>query len=122
MIRPEHLKELAASGISEALAETAGIYSADERGVYEILGWLPKALNTWGAGLVFPFPDHTGRLGGFARVKCDYPRSDPRGKPSKYETAPKRANRAYCPPTVAERMKREPRARDLISEGEKTAL
>jgi putative DNA primase/helicase len=108
-----HLAELRASGLTPETIKAAGIYSAADGEITEIVGWKPGT-HHWGRGYVIPFSD------GYARVKLDSPRAGRDGRVIKYE-APKGApNRAYFPPGMLERIAAANEI--IITEGEKKAL
>jgi hypothetical protein len=124
----QHQRELTASGITPAVARSAGVYSCtDPVRVTEILKWnnksgtAPKAIRGMGPSIVFPFFDAAGKLiPDYARVKPERPR-ERKGKVVKYESPQKEPNRAYfCPgsgPAIA-----DPTRPLLFTEGEKKAL
>lgn len=116
---PTHLVDLCASGLAEEIVCNAGLYSARDGGIANVLGWRMKA-GHWGQGLVFPFRNADGSDGGYGRVKLDFPRQDQRGKVIKYESPPKQQNRAYFPPRFAEIFASSDVV--LFTEGEKKTL
>lgn len=117
-LAPHHLRELRASGLSDAMIQAAGIQSetSGDKLSY-LLGWkLPKKM---ASAIVFPFHGPDGS-NGYCRTKHDFPRTIS-GKPVKYESPKGRANEVYLPPSVADALA-EPTRPLLITEGEKKSL
>lgn len=124
-LSPEHVKELAASGIASEVARLNGIYTeADAAEVGRLLNWRGPAKKL-GDCLVFVYHDAHGNRLPYARVKPSTPRmgskGHDKGKPIKYESPYYSKNRAYLPsntrPVLA-----DPNKKLLITEGEKKAL
>jgi putative DNA primase/helicase len=87
-IDPAHLAELRASGLSDEVIASAGIYTErDPARLTEILGWKKPWSRQMGAGLVFPYRNlPTGELNGFAAIKPQVPIVHAKTrKPRKYE-------------------------------------
>jgi len=110
-LAPGHVDELRRSGLSDDAIARAGLYSATEAGVRDLLGYGA------GPGLVIPYPELNGS-GPYARVKLD--RTPPDGK--RYRSPTGRPNRLYIPPLVDPAVLRDPRTPLWITEGEKKAL
>jgi hypothetical protein len=108
-----HREELRASGLTDDMIARAGIYSAADGAITELLGWKPRA-HHWGRGWVIPFD------GDYCRVKLDHPRHAHDGAPVKYESPRRERNRPYFPPGVRDAIEA---GRDLMfTEGEKKSL
>lgn len=116
----EHVAELAASGLSEDTITTAGIYTAEDQAITDLLGWQPKA-HSWGRGIVYPYRNVDGRSNGYERVKLDHPRVAHSGKPIKYESPRGMSNRAYFPPGFSRAIQSTDRP-IIMTEGEKKSL
>ena len=82
---PKHRAELHASGLSDDMIAAAGVFSAADGQVRDLLGWQPKA-HAWGRALVFPFRFNGEAVANYHRVKLDYPRHDSKGDVIKYES------------------------------------
>jgi len=80
-----HLEDLKRSGLCDETIARAGIYSAPERQVRDLLGY------GVGPGMVIPYPSPAD-----ARVRLDHPDKD--GK--RYRSPSKVQNRLYVPPTL----------------------
>ena len=113
-----HRDELHASGVPDAMIADAQIYTTTGAEVSKILGWKPGNFS-WGEAMVFPYL----HANGYQRLKPDFPRTDKRGKPVKYETPKNAPNRAYFPPGFQARLAAAPPTTPvLVTEGEKKAL
>lgn len=108
-----HRDELHASGLTDETIAAAGIYTAKDSAIADILGQQPRH-HAWGAGLVFPFADD------YMRVKLDWPRPGSDGRFIKYESPCGKGNRAYFPPNFAECLSQS--GTIVVTEGEKKAL
>jgi putative DNA primase/helicase len=117
---PAHLDELHVSGIDDATAAAAGVYSGDGQEVQRVLGWHPTGA-PWGRGLIYPYRRNGDNNSDYARVKPDFPRRDKDGDPIKYESPRHAPNRAYFPPGCGEAM-RDAAVPVLLTEGEKKSL
>lgn len=113
----KHLSELRDSGLSDETIAAASVYSAEGKAIAKILGWQPRD-QYWSQGLVFPFTLRSGEA--YARVKLDWPRHDPSGKPIKYESPRSSGNHAYFPPGFWDSVATAGML--VITEGEKKAL
>jgi hypothetical protein len=123
---PQHIADLARSGISVEDARAAGIKSVnDPAAIAAILHW-KKPANALGPCLVFSFRSADGQVvEDFARVKPDKPRVERKGankgKPIKYESPVGKPNRSYFPQDMAPSLA-DPSIPVIITEGEKKAL
>jgi hypothetical protein len=106
-----HRADLRASGLSDETIAQAGLYSAPERQVRDLLGYGA------GPGLVIPYPSLNGNPP-YARVKLDQAGSD--GK--RYRSPVRTANRLYVPPLLSPKMLTDPSTPLWLTEGEKKAL
>ncbi|TWT86682.1 hypothetical protein Mal64_35110 [Pseudobythopirellula maris] len=114
-----HLRELAESGIDQATAEAAGVYSEhDAKKLAALVGWKSWP-QRYGHGLVFEYRDLDGNLR-FCRVKPERP-PERNGKPAKYLQPGGEKSRAYFPPGVSSRLAGDG-VEVVITEGEKKAL
>ena len=111
MLASGHVDELRRSGLSDDTIARAGLYSATEPGVRDLLGFGA------GSGLVFPYPELNGS-GPYARVKLDA--TPPDGK--RYRSPKGRPNRLYIPPLLDPAVLADARTPLWITEGEKKAL
>ena len=93
----KHRVELHASGLTDATIAAAGLYSAEDKQVADILGWQPKEY-PWRRGLVFPYVLNGEVEPTYQRVKLDRPRQAQDGSVVKYESPRRKANRTYFPP------------------------
>jgi AAA domain-containing protein/uncharacterized protein DUF3854 len=108
-----HREDLHRSGLDDEVIARAGIYSAPERQVRDILGYGA------GAGMVIPYADAaTGVLNGYARVKLD--KADAQGK--RYRSPLRTPNRLYIPPILDRKLLADPALPLWLTEGEKKAL
>ncbi len=108
----QHALQLKASGLSDEFVKWAGLHSADDKRIAEILNWTqPQGCE---GGLVIPYYDVNGEYTGYSRVRPNVPRSIDGGK---YESPIGASNRAYFPPGFEKNAKSI-----LITEGEKKAL
>ncbi len=118
-LRSHHRSELFRSGIKVSTALRAGLYSESRPDTLrELLGRTPGFK---GAALVFPYPDSTGRMNGYARLRPDNPRRDGEGKQVKYEAPSEQPPRLYVPPGTVAALA-DSTISLLITEGEKKAL
>jgi hypothetical protein len=106
-----HRDELRASGLTDETIARAGIYSAPERQVRDVLGYGA------GAGMVFPYPALNGGAP-YARVKLDNAGDD--GK--RYRSPAKQPNRLYVPAVLDAKVLADTSTPLYITEGEKKAL
>lgn len=114
-----HAAELRASGLSDAQARAAGVYSeTDPAAVAALLNWKHPAV-ALGPCLCFPFPAAAGEAP-YATVKPDRPRTKG-DKPVKYESPAGRPLRAYVPPGTRAALA-DPSAPLVVTEGVKKAL
>lgn len=116
---PHHLRELRASGLTDATITAAGIRSETSAGKLAIMLNWQKAPQKMAPAIVYPFVKADGG-NGFYRVKPDHPRKR-NGKPIKYESPVGSINDIYLPPGVAAKLA-EPTQEIVITEGEKKAL
>src|SRR5262249_51762667 len=107
-----HRAELRASGLTDETIARAGLYSAPERQVRDLLGYGA------GPGLVFPYPALNGSAGEYARVKLD--KADPDGK--RYRSPAKQPNRLDVPALIEPTVLRDIGTPLWLTEGEKKAL
>jgi len=107
-----HLDDLKRSGLSDTTIHASNCYSASREQVRTILGF-----DIGCGGLVFPYPDTDG----FERVKADTPPIID-GKPARYLSPRKIANRLYVPPMLDRRLLEDAKTTLLIGEGEKKVL
>jgi hypothetical protein len=113
VIAPGHRDELRRSGLTDETIARAGIYSATEAGVRDVLGY------GGGPGVVFPYPALNGEAGtSYARVKLD--RADPEGK--RYRSPARQPNRLYVPALLDLAILADPAMPLWLTEGEKKAL
>jgi putative DNA primase/helicase len=116
---PHHLKQLRASGLSDATIQAAGIHSETKpERLAVLLNWRKPAKKIAPA-IVIPFTGADGR-NGYSRVRPDTPRTIG-GKPVKYESPSGEPNHIYLPPGVARALD-DATAELLVTEGEKKAL
>src|SRR5262249_14111462 len=108
---PSHRNDLRASGITDATAALAELYSAPERQVRDLLGYGA------GPGLVFQYPSLNGS-GAYARVKLD--QAGPDGK--RCRSPARQPNRVYVPPLLDRKILADTSAPLWLTEGEKKAL
>lgn len=108
---PGHLEDLTASGLSDETIARAGIYSAPEHGVRDVLGYGA------GPGLVFPYQPLNGS-GEYARVKLDH--AGPDGK--RYRSPKDRPPQLYVPRLLDPSILADTTTPLWITEGEKKAL
>ena len=106
-----HLEDLRRSGLSDETIARAGIYSAPERQVRDVLGFGA------GSGMVIPYPGANGPRT-YARVRLDRP--DAQGK--RYRSPMKVQNRLYVPPMLDPKRLADVTSALFITEGEKKAL
>ena len=106
-----HLEDLRRSGLSDETIARAGIYSAPERQVRDVLGFGA------GPGMVIPYPGANGPRT-YARVRLDRP--DAQGK--RYRSPMKVQNRLYVPPMLDPKRLADVTSALFITEGEKKAL
>lgn len=118
-ILPHHVRELRASGLSDATLSAAGIYSETKYDSLAALLNRRKLPKRMAPAIVFPFIDAEGR-NGYCRLKPDHPRTI-NGKPVKYESPTGQPNQIYLPPGVAALLA-DASAELLITEGEKKSL
>jgi hypothetical protein len=120
VLQPQHLEDLRRSGLSADTISRCRFRSiSDPKHIERILGWDAAKLNI-GACLGIPFPDATGKLNGYARLKPDNPRTDKEGKPVRYESPCKKPNRAFFPPGTWGILV-DPTKPLILTEGEKKA-
>src|SRR6266508_2465924 len=113
MLANGHLRDLRASGLHDDTIAAAGLYSAPERQVRDLLGYGA------GPGLVFPYPGLNGSgAGPYARVKLG--QADEHGK--RYRSPARQGNRLYVPPLLAPKILEDPRTALWLTEGEKKSL
>jgi hypothetical protein len=113
VITDSHRADLEGSGLTDETISLAGLYSAPERQVRDILGYGA------GAGLVIPYPDpKTGVLNGYARVKLD--KADENGK--RYRSPLKQPNHLYIPRLLDRKVLTDTSTPIWFTEGEKKAL
>jgi hypothetical protein len=126
VLLPQHVADLARSGITAEQARTAGIWSVhDPKAIAAILNW-KKPAKALGPCLVFSFRGPDGQhLPDYARLKPDKPRpvktGADKGKLIKYESPVGRPNRAYFPVGTTDVLG-DPSVAIVITEGEKKAL
>jgi putative DNA primase/helicase len=119
VLKPNHIDELARSGITVETALSNGIYSeTDQNRLAVLLGW--SQARKLGGAIVFPFHDFDGREL-FCRIKPDIPRRQAKTqRPIKYESPKGVPNRLYIPKDV------RPLIGDggelIFTEGEKKSL
>lgn len=106
-----HLEDLQRSGLSMETIQRAGLYSAPERQVRDVLGYGA------GPGLVFPYASLNGS-GAYCRVKLD--KADAEGK--RYRSPKGAKNRLYIPPDVTPATLKDAATALWITEGEKKSL
>lgn len=117
-LSPDHVRELAASGLSVAVATANGIHTeVDATVVGKLLG--RRRTGTLGDCLVFPYFAPNGDPLDYVRLK---PANPPKikGKPAKYLAPNYSANRVYLP-VHTRTLPRDPNAPLVIVEGEKKA-
>lgn len=107
-----HTRDLAASGLTSETICEAGIYSAPERQVRDVLGYGA------GPGMVFPYRALNGTLSTYARVKLDH--ADDDGK--RYRSPAREPSRIYLPPAFDVKWLAHTGMALWITEGEKKAL
>src|SRR5438128_496017 len=107
-----HMRDLMASGLSSETIARAGLYSAPERQVRDILGYGA------GPGLVFPYREINGTHGHYARVKLDQADADGR----RYRSPARTPNRLYVPALLELGLLRDVSTSLWLTEGEKKAL
>jgi hypothetical protein len=115
----KHREEFQASGITDALIEAAGIFSAENHSIGIVLGHQPRNF-AWGLGFVIPYRFANESSPPYQRVKLDFPRHNRKGEPIKYESPVNTSNRAYFPPGFFDTCASAPYI--LVTEGEKKAL
>ena len=99
---PQHLADLRRSGLTDDQVRRCGFYSeSDPAAVAKLLGRADQMLaNAIIPCLCLPFFAADGRPLKYVRCKPDRPRTDPKGKPVKYESPVGAPNRAYFPPAT----------------------
>lgn len=112
ILAEHHLRDLRSSGLSDETIAASKCYSALPGEVTHILGF-----DIGSGGLVFPYPGP----GDYKRVKADTP-PQLDGKPAKYLTPKKAANRLYAPILLDRSLLKGPKTTLVITEGEKKAL
>ena len=123
---PQHVEDLARSGITEQQALAEGIRSlVDPEAIASILNW-ERPAKALGPCLLFAFRGADGQLlSDYARVKPDKPRTEKKGekkgKEIKYESPVGRPNRVYFPSGTTAALG-DVSVPLVISEGEKKAL
>lgn len=122
-LSPDHVKDLAASGITPAVAATNGIYTevdAGENG--RLLGYKGPAKKL-GDCLVFPFRDIDGNAVPYCQLKPANPPppKEKGGRPSKYLCPYNRTFRAYFPADAVPHLK-DPEVPLFFTEGPKKAV
>lgn len=108
---PEHLADLAKSGLSEETITALGIYSARPQDIPRLVGFEAPGVTS---ALVFPYPGEEG----FCRIKCFPPYRDKEGKEHKYLQRPGSGVHLYIPPAVRAVLG-NPDAPLVFTEGEK---
>lgn len=95
-----HRRELEdGSGISPEIIAEMGAWTATTRAELSELGFKQNGIRP--PALVFPVLTWAGGSEpAFHRIKPDAPRSDAKGKPTKYEQPPGKGCRVYCLPTA----------------------
>lgn len=114
MLTPGHREDLHRSGLTDETIALAGLCSATEHGVRELLGYGA------GPGLVFPYATLDGKRS-YARVKIDHPGPD--GK--RYRSPKGQPNRLYVPQLLDSLdpfLLADPAIPLWITEGEKKCL
>lgn len=112
-IHPEHLADLAKSGLSEVTIHEAGLSTVRPCDVSQLLKWNPVKVES---ALAFPYPGN-----GFTRLKVFPPYHDDRGHRVKYLQPRKSPPHLYIPASAAKILK-DPTIALAITEGEKKAL
>src|SRR2546428_12805703 len=108
-----HVRDLVASGLSTETILEAGLYSAPERQVRDVLGFGA------GAGMVIPYDDPaTGVRNGYARVRLD----DPGPEGGRYRSPLRQPNRLYVPRILNRKHLADVSTPLWFTEGEKKAL
>jgi hypothetical protein len=119
-LRPEHLRDLRSSGLTDDTIGAAHLYSlTDPAEIGRLLNWKAPA-SRFGPCLCFPYLDLDGLSNGYAAVKPDRPRVR-KGKPQKYELPVGGGNRLYIPPGVGPLLA-DLSAPLILTEGVKKAL
>jgi hypothetical protein len=120
-LRPEHLRDLRGSGLTDDTIGAAHLYSlTDPAEIGRLLNWKAPA-SRLGPCLCFPYLDLNGQPNGYAAVKPDRPQPQKNGKPRKYELPVGGGNRLYIAPGVGLILE-EPSAPLVLTEGVKKAL
>ena len=116
---PQHLADLRRSGLSDEQIRRCGFRSSsDPAQIATWLGWKHQA-KAIGPCLCIPFFRADGERLDYVRVKPDNPRkSKEGGKPIKYESPVRAANRAYFPPSTRAALTDACQAL-IVTEGEK---
>ncbi len=109
-LHPDHLADLAMSGLTEDDARTAGIYSARPCDIPRLIG---RDVPDGTSALVFPYHG----CDDFVRVKLFPPLIDKDGHKIKYLQKARTGCRLYVPPSVAPLLN-SPAQALLITEGE----
>lgn len=116
-LNTNHIQDLEKSGLSKTTIGEAGIYSATEREIKNILGFSIKN----SPGLAFPYPGTNGNQSKpYIRIKIDHSPKI-KGKCAKYLSPKGSKNRLYIPPGV-EKILVDPAIPLYLTEGEKKAL
>ncbi len=111
---PDHLRDLARSGLSEETILALGIYSARPQDIPKLVGWDPPPAVT--SVLVFPYPGEDE----FSRVKVFPLFTDKQGRAVKYLQRPRSGVRLYLPDRVRAVLP-DPDVPLVFTEGEKKA-
>lgn len=111
---PDHLVDLARSGLTEDDARAADLHSARPGDIVRLIG---RDVPDGTSALVFPYSD----CNGFTRLKLFPPLLDRDGKPQRYLQRAGTGCRLYVPPLVAPVLT-DPVHPLAITEGEKKAL
>jgi DNA polymerase I-like protein with 3'-5' exonuclease and polymerase domains len=98
---PQHRADLYRSGLTDDMIVACGFKSVtDPKMIRRVLGWDAAACGVT-CCLGIPFPDTSGKLFGYGRLKPDTPRNSPKdGSPVRYESPRGKGNHAYFPPGV----------------------
>lgn len=120
-LHPNHFRELSeGSGLSVDTIRAAKIFSESSFARLATLLNRKNYPRKNGAGLCYPYFDEAGTCV-LVRAKPDNPPVDRRGRPTKYLQPTDAQNRLYVP-SGARKAVETPRARLLITEGEKKCL
>ncbi len=126
---PEHLQDLAASGLTAETIRAAGLRSESDASVIaKLLRCRGSYARDLGPCLVYPFPNADGTASGYCRLKPINPQparakkgDDGPPRKKKYEAPAGVGNHAYFPPGTLQALT-DPSIELVVVEGEKKAL